>query len=158
MPRSVFLFALLTAAFWGLYGPALGKARGELASPFKPYAGIVLAYALSGIVFCLIPMYLRGESWVFTGKGLGWGTVAGALGAAGAFCLTLAMVSGGGRMPHVVMSLVFPGAVTVSALAGLWQTWGKAEVKPTLWLGITVVLVGVIIVTASTPQAHAPKP
>ena len=37
------VFAVLTALFWGMYGPALGQARAGLGSPFKPYVAIGVA-------------------------------------------------------------------------------------------------------------------
>lgn len=102
-------------------------------------------------------MAIKGEAFTFTAKGIGWGTVAGTLGAIGAFCLTMAMVSGGGKTPHLVMSYVFPGAVTVAALVGLWQTWGKTETKPELWLGFVLILIGVFFITINTPHAAPTK-
>ena len=48
--RYPVLFALLTALFWGLYGPALGQARSALLSPFKPYVAIGFAYLQGGLL------------------------------------------------------------------------------------------------------------
>jgi hypothetical protein len=44
------IFALLTAICWGMYGPALGKSREALHSPFKPYVAIGIAYLIWGVV------------------------------------------------------------------------------------------------------------
>lgn len=93
------LFALLTAVFWGLYGPAIGQARSALLSPFKAYFAIGIAYLVWGVVVGLVGMYFKGDSFVFAGAGSFWGFAAGTLGAWGAFTLTLAMFSGGTTMP-----------------------------------------------------------
>jgi hypothetical protein len=152
-----FLFSVATALFWGLYGPALGKAR--LAdpdlSPFKPYVGIGLAYLVIAMVGGLIGMWIKGDSFEVGAAGW-WGIAAGALGAAGAFTLTLAMFSGGARIPHAVMPIVFGGAVTITALYSIWSSGGTLRGTPMLWVGIAGVLLSVVIITMNTP--HAPPP
>jgi hypothetical protein len=147
------LFAALTALFWGLYGPSLGQSRGALGSPFKPYLLIGVAYLVLGIGGGLAGMMWKGDSFDFGGAGSMWGLFAGALGAAGAFTLTLAMFSGGSGFPHVVMTIVFGGAVSVSAATSV-LTGGKPS--PGLWLGMVVTLIGLGIVAYNTPHAPAP--
>jgi hypothetical protein len=150
-----FLFALGTALCWGLYGPTLGKARladSDL-SPFKPYVGIGVAYLVIAIAGGLVGMWLKGDSFE-VGAGGRWGIAAGVLGALGAFSLTLCMFSGGARIPHAVMPLVFGGAVTVTALHTVWSSGGELRASPMLWLGILGVLISIVIITRNTPQAH----
>lgn len=150
------LFALLTALCWGLYGPALGQARSLLASPFKPYVAIGIAYLIWGIVGGVVGMLFKGDSFDFAGPGALWGLVAGSLGAWGALTLTLAMFSGGTAMPQVVMPIVFGGAVTVSALTGVYTARGHGQVSPWLWIGIVGIALGIVVVAYNTP--HAPPP
>lgn len=147
------IFAILTALCWGLYGPVLAKSRMFLQSPFKPYVAIGVAYLVWGILGGVIGMKVKGEEFSFGGAGVGWGFAAGTLGAWGALALTLAMFTGGQTAPHVVMSIVFGGAVTVSALYSVSMGGGHG-VKPQLYVGIVGILVSAIIVAYYSP--HAP--
>lgn len=146
-------FALLTALFWGCYGPTLANARAELHSPFKPYVAVGVAYLVIGIIGGLIGMRINGEAYNFNGPGFWWGFAAGALGALGALALTFAMFTGGGRTPHIVMSLVFGGATTVAALVSFWQLRGQVSANPGLWVGIGGMLLCTILVAYNTPHA-----
>ena len=71
------IFALLTALCWGLYGPVLGYSRSQLASPFKPYVAIGIAYLIWGVLGGLIGMYFKGDDFSFSGAGAKWGMIAG---------------------------------------------------------------------------------
>ncbi len=148
------IFALGTALCWGLYGPTLGIAR--LAdvdhSPFKPYVGIGFAYLVIAIVGGLLGMWYLGDSFDLTSGGTVWGTAAGVLGALGALSLTLCMFSGGARMPHTVMPIVFGGAVTISALYPLVTSGGQLKASPMLWAGIVGMAISVVIIAANTPH------
>lgn len=155
------LFALGTALCWGLYGPTLGNARSpeRLYSPFKPYVGIGLAYLVIAIVGGAILMKVFGDTFSYSGKHAPagtWGFLAGCLGALGALCLTTAMFKGGAAMPHVVMPVVFGGAVTVNALVSVYQQ-GKESTNPLLWVGIVGMAVCIVLVASNTPHAHPPK-
>lgn len=152
------LFALMTALFWGLYGPVLAQSRTYLQSPFKPYVAIGLAYLVWGVGGGIAGMIYKGDNFSFTGPGGLWGLFAGTLGAWGAFTLTLAMFSGGMKMPHVVMPIVFGGAVTVSALVSVWSESEHAEVNPLLWIGIAGILVCTVLVAYNTPHPKLPAP
>jgi hypothetical protein len=155
-----FLFALGTALCWGLYGPTLGKARiaDSTASPFKPYVGVGVAYLVIAIVGGLIAMsIIKKDTFVFTDSVSRWGFAAGTLGALGALNLTLSMFSGGARIPHAVMPVVFGGAVTISALYGMLSSGGTLKGGPLLWVGIVGMGVSVILIAANTPHGHPPK-
>jgi len=152
--KSPLLFAIATALFWGLYGPALGQARAGLGSPFKPYVAIGVAYLIWGILGGVAGMWYKGDSFAFSGPGSLWGFAAGSLGAWGALTLTLAMFSGGTAMPHIVMPIVFGGAVTVSALVPVLTAKGPSQVSPWLWIGIAAIATGIVLVAYNTP--HAP--
>ena len=151
------LFALMTALFWGLYGPTLGQSRSALGSPFKPYVAIGLAYLVWGVVGGVGGMVYKGDSFAFSGPGAVWGFAAGSLGAWGALTLTLAMFSGGGAMPHIVMPIVFGGAVTVQALVSVWMYRAWSSVNPMMWVGVVGMGICIILVAANTPH-HAAKP
>lgn len=154
------VFAILTAIFWGTYGPVLAESRAYLKSPFKPYVAIGLAYLLWGVGGGIIGMLYKGDDFSFAEAGSLWGLAAGTLGAFGAFTLTLAMFSGG--KPYVVMPIVFGGAVTVSALVSVWKEGGHVQVNPMLWLGVAGVVVCATVVAYFTPHkapaAPATKP
>ena len=147
------LFALLTAICWGMYGPVLGQSRSLLSSPFKPYVLIGVAYLVWGILGGLIGMGFKGDDFAFSTAGTMWGLAAGTLGAWGALTLTLAMYAGGASMPHVVMPIVFGGAVTVSALASVWSSRGQAQTSPWLWVGIGGMALCIVLVAYHTPHA-----
>ena len=147
------IFAIATALFWGLYGPALGQARAGLGSPFKPYVAIGVAYLIWGIVGGVVGMWYKGDSFAFSGAGSLWGFAAGSLGAWGALTLTLAMFSGGAAMPQIVMPIVFGGAVTVSALVPVVTAKEPLEVSPWLWIGIAAIALGIVLVGYNTPHA-----
>ncbi len=151
-----FLFALGTALCWGLYGPTLGKARlvdADL-SPFKPYVGIGFAYLVIAIAGGMIGMWYKGDSFSPSGASGLWGLAAGTLGALGAFSLTLCMFSGGARIPHAVMPVVFGGAVTITAIYTILASGGRLHASPLLWVGIAGMLISIVIITMNTP--HAP--
>ena len=150
------LFALMTALFWGLYGPAVGQSRGALHSPFKPYLWIGVAYLVWGIGGGLLGMLRNADSFSFDVTGSLWGFIGGSLGAFGALTLTLAMFNGG--KPHLVMPIVFGGAVTVTAVTGVVMTRGQVQTSPWLWVGIVGMGVCIVLVAANTPHAAPHKP
>lgn len=150
------LFAILTAIFWGTYGPVLAESRTYLKSPFKPYVAIGIAYLVWGIGGGLLGMLYKGDSFSFSGLGVRWGLAAGSLGAFGALTLTLAMFSGG--KPYVVMPIVFGGAVTVSALTAYWKDAGHVHVNPLMWVGIAGIVVCAAMVAYFTPHTPPPSP
>jgi drug/metabolite transporter (DMT)-like permease len=154
------LFALGTALCWGLYGPTLAQTRipEKLYSPFKPYAGIGLAYIVWAFIGGMVAMGLKGDSFSFAGKhsiaGI-WGFAAGTLGALGALSLTTALMSGG--KPQMVMPIVFGGAVCVTAVVSVITSHGQAKTSPWLWVGIAGMFVCILLVTYHTPHGHPPK-
>ena len=76
------IFALLTALFWGLYGPAIAVARQhEQGNAFKPYLLIGVAYLIWAIVGGAIGMVYTKVPFSFTGSGVTWGLIGGTLGA-----------------------------------------------------------------------------
>lgn len=157
------LFALATAAFWGLYGVALGKARGPDWSPFKPYVFIGVAYLVWGVIAGLAAMWVLRDSFSFTGKylpSMKWGFIAGSLGAFGALTLTYAMFRA--RNAGLVMPIVFGGAVSVTAVANLlllrMSGGSHGPTNPLLWVGMLLVAAGIVLVARHTPHIVPGKP
>ena len=160
------VFAVATALFWGLYGPALGNARSSAQPPewsaFKPYVFIGIAYLVWGCVGGLGGMSVFQDSFSFGGKYIPaakWGFIAGSLGAIGALTLTFAMVKAKGNAA-LVMPIVFGGATSVTAMVGVMRLGSSAKVNPLLWVGMALVVAGIVLVARFTPHggpAH-PKP
>lgn len=152
------LFAFGTALCWGLYGPVIANARSATQewSPFKPYVFIGVAYLVWAIVGGILGMRARDDSFNFFGgesPAMIWGFLAGTLGALGALSLTNAMLSGG--KPLFVMPIVFGGAVTVTALVSTMRI--KEAVSPVLWVGMTLVVTGIVLVAIYTPHGPSKK-
>jgi drug/metabolite transporter (DMT)-like permease len=162
------LFAVATAIFWGMYGPALGFARSSASppewSPFKPYVFIGVAYLVWGVLGGLVAMKTlpaAPDTLSFAGKyypAMKWGFLAGSLGAFGALTLTFAMFKA--RNPGLVMPIVFGGAVSVTAVTSLLllRAGGTAaSTNPLLWVGMLLVAVGIVLVAKNTPHAAPHK-
>ena len=165
------LFALGTAFFWGLYGPTIGNAQIKVQppagwSPFKPYVFIGIAYLVLAVFGGLLMMKYKGDTLAYSGpvaeterthfEPAKWGFLAGCLGAAGALCLTTAMMTSKGNA-LLVMPIVFGGAVSCTALVSAYRLQGHATISPLLWVGMVMVVVGVVIVAMNTPHGHAPS-
>jgi uncharacterized membrane protein len=154
-------FAVGTAFFWGTYGPALGKSRGDW-SPFKPYMFIGVAYLVWGVIGGLICMKVFGDSFSFSGThypAAKWGFLAGSLGAFGALSLTAAVFYAlkykvGG--PALVMPIVFGGATMVNAFTELVLIQERPKIDLRLWLGMVLVVVGIVLVRLYSPAPHKP--
>jgi len=152
------IFALCTALCWGMYGPTIGNAQSKIWSPFKPYVFIGVAYLVLGIAGGLLGMRVKGDTFSYAAEQFTpakWGFLAGCLGALGALFLTSAMMTSKGNA-LLVMPIVFGGAVSVTALFSTWRLRGHATISPMLWLGMALVVTGVIIVAKNTPHGHAP--
>ena len=164
------LFALGTALFWGCYGPTIGNAQTPRLdgrpmtplqggwTPFKPYVFIGIAYLVIAVVGGLVMMKVKGDSFSFTGTQfptMKWGFLAGTLGAAGALCLTTAMMTSRGNA-LLVMPIVFGGAVSVTAIVSVIRLHDFSNISPLLWVGMLVTVAGVVTVAMNTPHGHAP--
>ncbi len=136
-------FAVATALFWGLYGPALGKARTPGDTPFKPYIFIGLAYLIWGIIGGVIAVRASGGTLTFTPAAIRWGFIAGSLGAFGALTLTMAMFQA--KDARLVMPVVFGGATAISAITAAYLA-GHLHFPPLQILGFVLVIVGIVII------------
>lgn len=152
------IFALCTALCWGMYGPTIGNAQSKMWSPFKPYVFIGVAYLVLAILGGLAGMQFRGDTFSYGGEQFPpakWGFLAGCLGALGALFLTSAMMISKGNA-LLVMPIVFGGAVSVTALYSVFVKFKGHEIDPKLWIGMTLVVIGVILVARNTPHGHGP--
>lgn len=148
------VFALLTALFWGMYGPALQTSRVPGQSPFKPFILIGIAYLVFGILGGVIGIVATKDHFQFEPTTVKWGFIAGSLGAFGALTLTLALFKS--RAPDLVMPIVFGGATLVAVTIGLLQKKELFSAHPMQYLGTLAVVVGVVLVQAYA--THAPSP
>lgn len=164
---TAILFAVLTAIFWGVYGPALGNARSPIKPPegwsaFKPYLFIGVAYLVWACIGGAAAMKGMGDNFSFSGKyfpAMKWGFLAGSLGAFGALTLTFAVVNAknvGG--PGLVMPIVFGGAVTVTAITQFLMFRAKgAHFEPLMGVGMVLITIGIVLVAKFTPHGgHKP--
>lgn len=146
------VFALLTALFWGMYGPALQTSRVVGQSPFKPFMLIGVAYLVFGILGGVIGILATKDNFQFAPVTVKWGFIAGSLGAFGALTLTLALFKS--RAPDLVMPIVFGGATLVSVVIGLSQKRELFSAHPMQYVGTLAVVIGVILVQAYA--SHGP--
>jgi len=145
------IFAIATAIFWGLYGPALGKARVVGETPFKAYIFIGLAYLIWGMIGGIVAVKVSGGTLAFKPESMTWGFVAGTLGAFGALTLTYAMFSA--KDARLVMPVVFGGATAISAIAGTLLARSH-HVPPAQIAGFILVIVGVVLIQLNA--THGP--
>lgn len=164
-------FAIVTALFWGAYGPILhkgvvgmGKISEELGTGrLRPFLCVGIAYFLISIVGPILVMQFTGME---KGNGVmsGWtinGTVlsiaGGAAGALGAFALIMALNYGGPTGPFYVMPMVFGCAPVVSTLVSAFVLMNidkkQVEISPYFLVGLVIVALGAV-----TTLINAPKP
>ena len=165
-------FAIGTAMFWGTYGPLLQKGHHLMESGrLRPFICVGVAYLLVAIVGPIIVMYLTGmEMETAKGKGLShgwtmngiiWSTIAGGVGALGAFTLIMAINYGGPRSPIFVMPIVFGCAPIVSTFFSMYLNKTLGQISPFFAAGLILVAAGAItiLITApkSKPASHGSK-
>ena len=150
------LFAIATAFFWGLYGPALGKARTPGETPFKPYVFIGLAYLIWGMLGGIVAVKAGGDTLTFKPAAINWGFIAGSLGAFGALTLTFAMFKA--KDASLVMPIVFGGATSVAAITGVVMQKGEHHLDPRQIAGFVMVVVGVVLIQMYAAHGPAPSP
>jgi hypothetical protein len=160
-------FALMTVASWGVYGILLHHGQTMMKDPqnslYKSFLFVGLAYFLTAVLTPLGMLVLRHANWEYPKQGMLWSLIAGAAGAAGAFCVLLAFGNPFGERgtPTVVMSIVFGGAPIVTAVVSLLlhpphDGWGS--LKPQFYLGILLAALGGVLVTLYRPPPPKPKP
>lgn len=158
------LFALCTALFWGTYGPILSKGHHQMATEgrLRPFICVGVAYFLVAIVGPIVVMYTlgidkgKGIMHHWTAQGIIWSTVAGAVGALGAFTLIMALGAGGPRSPGYVMPIVFGFAPVISTFTTMWMNKLLDQISPFFAAGLILVVAGAITILFTAPKP-APK-
>src|SRR5215467_10281976 len=156
------VFSLLTVCCWGLYGAFLHTGQmgmnDAVNGRYKAFLWVGVAYFLTAILAPLAMLLLKGASWSFPARGVGWSLFAGIVGAAGAFSVLLAFGAKG--TPAVVMSIVFAGAPVLNAIyslvlhppAGGWQKLPWPFV-----LGLVLAATGGCLVSLYKPAPAGPS-
>jgi len=163
---TAFLFALCTALFWGTYGPLLQKGHQYMLTEgrMRPFICVGVAYLLVAIIGPIVAMYALG---IDRGQGLfhGWtiwgvvmSTIAGAVGALGAFTLLMALGAGGPTGPLYIMPIVFGCAPVVSTLTSMYLNNTFNKMSPFFAAGLILVAAGAvtILITAPRGKPHTP--
>ena len=156
-------FALMTVVSWGLYGVFLHTGQSAMADPvagrYKAFLFVGVAYFLTAILAPLLVLKLSGASWSFPARGIGWSLLAGAVGAAGAFCVLLAFGAKGS--PAVVMSIVFAGAPVINALYAIAlhpPAGGWGSLRWQFVAGLLLAALGGCLVTLYKPAPGPARP
>lgn len=152
-------FSLMTVSCWGLYGIALHGGALGMKDPvdgrYKAFLLVGLMYFVFAVLAPLVLLAVKGGNLNFFSypkEGLVWSSVAGILGAAGAFGVLLAFGAKG--HPAVVMSIVFAGAPVVNAIVALAMhppKGGIGTISPMFFAGILLAAVGGCLVTLYKP-------
>jgi hypothetical protein len=157
------LFALCTALFWGTYGPLLQKGHQYMATDgrLRPFICVGIAYLLVAIVGPIVVMYSTGidrgdglfHHWTFSG--IVWSTIAGGVGALGAFTLIMALGAGGPRSVGYVMPMVFGFAPMISTLTSMYFNKTFDQMSPFFAAGLILIVAGAVTILFTAPK---PKP
>ncbi|MDE0185532.1 MAG: hypothetical protein OXP71_08750 [Candidatus Poribacteria bacterium] len=157
MPSMTWLyFVLITVLCWGLYGVLLHTGQMSMGDPvhgrYKSFLFVGSAYLLIAVLAPTIMLIANGASWSFPVKGILWSTLAGTVGAVGAFCVLLAFGAKG--VPSVVMSIIFAGAPIVNAIVAMVMhppAGGLSSLRWPFVLGILCAALGGCLVTLFRP-------
>jgi len=143
--------AASAALSWGLYGASLHRGQTELGNPMRAMLCVGVAYFLIAVLVPAAALTQQGEWRNFTLSGTTTATIAGALGALGAVCITYAFRAGG--TPFIVMPLVFGGAPLINVLASIAIHPPKVAPNPMLYVGFLLAAVGAGMVLYFRPPA-----
>jgi drug/metabolite transporter (DMT)-like permease len=143
--------ALGAALSWGLYGASLHRGQTELGNPLRAMLCVGVAYFLIAVLVPAAALTQQGEWRNFTVTGTATATIAGALGALGAVCITYAFRNGG--TPFIVMPLVFGGAPLINVLASMAIHPPKVSPHPMLYVGFLLAAIGAGMVLYFRPPA-----
>jgi uncharacterized membrane protein len=160
------VFAIVTALFWGCYGPVLHKGavfmgnigEGMGTGRLRPFLCVGFAYLLISIIGPLVMMQVFGmekgnglfRGW--TTSGIIWSVAGGAAGALGAFALIMALNLGGKDAPIVVMPLVFGCAPVISTFVGMYFNKTLGQMSPFFPVGVLLVVLGAVTILWTAPK------
>lgn len=168
-------FALVTALFWGTYGPILHKGSTYMqsyvpvdpANPtakrplgrMRPFLCVGLAYFVIAVLAPALMIQVAGvergagiwHGWTFSG--IVWSFAGGAVGALGAFALIMALNNG---TPVQVMPLVFGVAPVISVATGMYLNKTLGNVSPFFFVGMLLVILGAVTILLTAPSPHPP--
>ena len=160
------IFSLLTVLCWGTYGIALHGGAVGMQDPangrYKAFLIVGLMYFLVAVLAPAVVLLINGQSlnvFSYPKGALAWASVAGILGAVGAFGVLLAFGAKGN--PAVVMSIVFAGAPVINAIVALSMhppKGGLGTIHPMFFAGIVLAAVGGCLVTFFKPGPPAKAP
>lgn len=148
---SWIMLAFSAALSWGMYGASLHRGQVALGNPMKAMLCVGIAYFLMAVLVPVVALSSQGELRNFNMTGTITATLAGALGALGAVCITYAFRNGG--TPMIVMPLVFGGAPLVNVLAAIVMHPPKTAPNPLLYVGFLLAAVGAGMVLYFRPPA-----
>jgi uncharacterized membrane protein len=144
------LFVLGAFLAWGCYVPFMHAGQIALkGGALRAFLCVGVAYFLTAVLVPLVLLGVKMEPWQFTSRGVAFSFIGGALGAAGALCVILALKTGG--TPLVVAPLVFAGAPVVNALVS--TAWHRPKSSPEVWfyVGLVLAALGAFLVLRFRP-------
>ena len=151
------VFAGATVVSWGLYGILLHSGQVAMTDPangrYKAFLWVGIAYFLIAVLAPLAILVASGADWAMPGRAVTLSTLAGVVGAAGAFCVLLAFGARG--HPAAVMSIIFAGAPIVNAVVTLAihpPSGGLSSLRWPFALGIVLAAVGGMLGTLYKPK------
>jgi hypothetical protein len=147
----VFFGILLTALSWGMYGNVLHTGQHDLEnSALKAFICVGMAYFVIAMIVPTTLLVMQGKlAGDWTGSGVLWSMMAGAVGAFGALGVTLALSHGGN--PIYVMPLVFGGAPVVNTLVSTYTNRNWKSINPIFIAGLLLVVAGAATVLVNKP-------
>jgi hypothetical protein len=134
---------------WGSYGPFIHNGQVNLGSPIRAFLCVGFAYFLMAVLIPGAMLLLQDEPGSFGARGVTWGLLAGAVGAAGAICVIFAMKSGG--TPLYVMPIVFGGAPIMNSVVSMIQHPPKTAPSPLFFLCILFAAAGAGLILRFKP-------
>lgn len=154
-------FIAVTVVCWGVYGPLLNWGQiGFEGSRLRAFLMVGVAYLLVAVIAPLVILQFTDDSRVKEGSryrpaGITWSLIAGTAGAIGALGIILAYNNGG--TPVTVMPIVFGFAPVVATLFTIATSklWDKVSLP--FFLGIGLIIVGMIVVLKTAPHPSPPK-
>jgi hypothetical protein len=143
--------AASAALSWGLYGASLHRGQADLGNPMRAMLCVGVAYFLIAVLVPSGALTSQNQWSGFTASGTITATLAGALGALGAVCITYAFRAGG--TPLIVMPIVFGGAPIINVLTAMVLHPPKSAPSPLFFVGVVMAAAGAAIVLFYRPPA-----